>query len=290
MIKFLLIIMLIWLLMYFLLYKVECLLIYHPKKINNLLLKNNQVDELNKNVKQKFGSKTYVKEFNIPTNDNETINGLLYKSYINDKIIIYAHGNAGNIYDRTNIIYQFGHLASIVLFDYRGFGLSSGIPTDKGLKTDIFAVWDYVLKLGYKPNNIILYGESLGCSFVSWLGKKLVSYYDDNNNLPKTIIMQSGFYNLSKITSDLYSKFLAFFIQSKLDNYNNIINIKNKIPVLIVHSKMDEMINFKHAETLMNDCFKNTIQNIKLHIINGYHNDPQYDNQFMITITNLINP
>jgi len=273
------------------LYKIECSLLYHPTKIENIIHKNKLLNEADQNVKKKFGSKTYIKEINIKTRDNELVNAIFYKSYSNNNLIIYAHGNASNIYDSIDFIYKYGHVSSILMFDYRGYGLSSGKPSDKGLKGDIFTVWDYAVdKLNYKPQNIILHGESLGCSIVSWLGRKLVSYHDnDIHKLPKAIIMQSGFYNLQYIVGDLYPKILSNLIQSKYNNIDNIINIKNNIPILVVHSDKDEMINIGHAHKLIKDSYNNNIKNIKFYQINGTHNNPLLNNQYMETFTKFIN-
>jgi len=272
------------------LYRIECSLLYSPEKMKNILDKNKIIDNADKYVKTKFGSKTFVKEINIKTRDNEIINAIFYKSYSNNNLIIYAHGNAGNIYDRFDFIYKYGHVASIIMFDYRGYGLSSGKPHDKGLKGDIFAVWDYAIeKLDYKPNNIILHGESLGCSVVSWLGKKLVSYHDNNKEkLPKAIILQSGFYNLQHVVNDMYSKLVSYFVQSKYNNIDNVVDIKNNIPVLVIHSDGDEMININHAHKLIKDAYHHNIENIKFYQINGTHNNPLLDNNYMETFTKFI--
>ena len=253
--------------------KIEKIMLFRPTKINEAFIKNKIVDDLNNKL-------TNVTTFDVTTRDFEKINCIYAKSSVNNNLIIHAHGNGSNIY-ASDFIERFSEKGSIITFDYRGFGYSSGDPSDKGIKADIYAVWDHAVnELGYQPSNITLYGTSLGCSVVSWLGKKLVMKYGNNKDkLPKQIIMQSGFYNLKTIVTDLYSKILSLFVQSKLDNMDNIINIKNMIPILILHSPKDELININHAYSIVETSNKHGLDNIKLYEIGGSHNNPIIDQQ-----------
>jgi fermentation-respiration switch protein FrsA (DUF1100 family) len=76
---------------------------------------------------------------------------------------LYLHGNGGNL------AYRPGHLramlaagSSVLIVDYRGYGRSSGRPTERGLYRDADAAYDYLIGLGYHPGQIVLHGESLG--------------------------------------------------------------------------------------------------------------------------------
>jgi fermentation-respiration switch protein FrsA (DUF1100 family) len=76
---------------------------------------------------------------------------------------LYLHGNGGNL------AYRPGHLrailaagSAVLIVDYRGYGRSSGRPTEPGLYRDADAAYDYLIGLGYRPEQIVLHGESLG--------------------------------------------------------------------------------------------------------------------------------
>jgi fermentation-respiration switch protein FrsA (DUF1100 family) len=76
---------------------------------------------------------------------------------------LYLHGNGGNL------AYRPGHLramvragTSVLIVDYRGYGRSSGRPTEHGLYRDADAAYDYLIGQGYRPGQIVLHGESLG--------------------------------------------------------------------------------------------------------------------------------
>ena len=78
-------------------------------------------------------------------------------------VTLHLHGNGGNI---THRYPQFHEIAaagsSILALDYRGYGRSAGTPTEKGLYQDAQAAYDYLLKAGYHPSQIVLHGESMG--------------------------------------------------------------------------------------------------------------------------------
>lgn len=80
------------------------------------------------------------------------------------RVVIINHGNAGNLLNRLFIaksLIQAGN--SVVLYDYRGYGKSEGDISLPGLQEDALAVYDYTRDtLGYKPEQIVLYGESIG--------------------------------------------------------------------------------------------------------------------------------
>jgi fermentation-respiration switch protein FrsA (DUF1100 family) len=78
-------------------------------------------------------------------------------------VTLFLHGNAGNI------TYRYPHFreisaagSSILAPDYRGYGKSAGRPTERGLYADADAAYDYLFSLGYRSDQIILHGESLG--------------------------------------------------------------------------------------------------------------------------------
>jgi fermentation-respiration switch protein FrsA (DUF1100 family) len=76
---------------------------------------------------------------------------------------LYLHGNAGNVTHRAPHIREIAAAgSSILMLDYRGYGKSGGRPTEKGLYTDSEAAFTHLLGLGYRAEQIILHGESLG--------------------------------------------------------------------------------------------------------------------------------
>jgi len=78
-------------------------------------------------------------------------------------VTLFFHGNAGNLTDREPHFREISAAgSSLLMLDYRGYGKSAGRPTEHGLYTDAAAAYDYLLKAGYRPGQIVIHGESLG--------------------------------------------------------------------------------------------------------------------------------
>jgi|HubBroStandDraft_5_1064220.scaffolds.fasta_scaffold83494_2 fermentation-respiration switch protein FrsA (DUF1100 family) len=76
---------------------------------------------------------------------------------------LHLHGNGGNITHRYPQYHEIQAAGSAILaLDYRGYGKSQGRPTERGLYRDADAAYDYLLKSGFRPERIIIHGESLG--------------------------------------------------------------------------------------------------------------------------------
>jgi fermentation-respiration switch protein FrsA (DUF1100 family) len=78
-------------------------------------------------------------------------------------VTLFFHGNAGNLTYREPHFREIAAAgSSILMLDYRGYGKSAGRPTEHGLYADAGAAYDYLLKAGYRPGQIVIHGESLG--------------------------------------------------------------------------------------------------------------------------------
>ena len=73
---------------------------------------------------------------------------------------------------------------NILLFDYRGFGKSTGAPSENGLYTDALAVYDYTRKRqDLNQEKIFLFGRSLGGAVALHLGKIFLSVLLDDHSI-----------------------------------------------------------------------------------------------------------
>jgi len=134
---------------------------------------------------------------------------------------------------------------STFIFDYRGYGKSAGKPTEKGTYLDAEAAWNYLInEKQIKPEDIVIFGRSLGGSVASWLAKE---------KSPEALILESAFTSIPDIAGELYPIFpvhlLSRFSYSTLKYIREV-----KCPVLIVHSKEDELIPFKHGRRLFDSA------------------------------------
>ena len=187
-----------------------------------------------------------------------------------NKTILYCHGNAGNIGSRTDILKQWNDQGfSVLMFDYPGYGMSKGSPTEQSFYESGEKCMDYLLTQTNK-NNIILYGESIGCSVASHLASKYGS---------SCVVLQSGFSSIKDVAKHYMPVFLDWLLPffHEFNTYDNLKKYKGHL--MIMHSKEDEIIPYSNAEKLSHHT-------TNLYEITGSHNRPQFDikrvSQFMI--------
>lgn len=219
---------------------------------------------------------TNVKEFFVKGRNQNNICVWLYSAGEEAPIILLAHGNAGNVSNRIDIINNcMSRGLSICIFDYRGYGKSTGKTTTESIFYDIEDVYKYMIRvLKYKNEQIIIAGESIG----SYPAAKLANKYQNDK-----LIILYGLHSLSLTTKHLYPllyPFIKLFVSKDLRVYKELETYNGH--TLIIHSKEDRIVNYNNA--IENSKIK-TNGNINLVTITGGHNDPNIDweaiNQFV---------
>jgi hypothetical protein len=180
----------------------------------------------------------------LPTADGQFIAGWWVPAAGTERaVLLYCHGNAGNISHRLDMLRILHGLGlSVLIFDYRGYGHSSGSPSERGTYLDGEAAWGYVVDvLKRRPRTVILFGESLGAA----VAVELASRHGGAGGL----IIQAGFTSLPELAADLYP-FLPARLLTKY-RYDSIGKLRSvAVPALIVHSPDDEIIPFAHGKAL----------------------------------------
>jgi uncharacterized protein len=209
-------------------------------------------------------------DIQITTKDNVNLDAWFVPAKDNDQIgkgvILFCHGNGGNIGNRVSYLPIFRDLGlSTFLFDYRGYGKSEGKPTEAGTYADVEAAWQYLTQeRKIPPKKIIIYGESLGGAIAAYIAQ-LTS--QDLKNNAGGLVLASTFTSISDRASELYP-FLPIRLLSRF-SYNSIERLPSiKIPVLIIHSTDDEIIPFHHSDR----NFQAANQPKKLVKLRGDHN------------------
>jgi len=151
-------------------------------------------------------------------------------------VILFCHGNAGNISHRLESITIFNQLGlSVLIFDYRGYGLSQGRPSEKGTYQDAEAAWDYLVRQReISPERIIIFGRSLGGPIAARTA---------GNRPARLLILESTFTSLPEVASKLFPGFPVKWIsryQYKTCAYLQRITC----PVLVIHSPEDDVIPY----------------------------------------------
>lgn len=109
----------------------------------------------------------------LKTSDQEQINALHFVVEAPKGVVLYLHGNKGNLQRWANYYEDFlGRGYDFLAIDYRGFGKSSGKPSEAGLYEDARTAYDWLLKK-YDAAQIIIYGRSLGTGVASQLATEV---------------------------------------------------------------------------------------------------------------------
>jgi fermentation-respiration switch protein FrsA (DUF1100 family) len=112
-----------------------------------------------------------LEEVWFPSADGTKLFGWYVESSATNAVLLWCHGNAGNIINRLENLrelYRFG--LSVFLFDYRGYGRSQGRPSEEGLYQDAIGAYDYLTRTRMiRPERIVLFGRSLGASVAAEL-------------------------------------------------------------------------------------------------------------------------
>jgi uncharacterized protein len=157
-------------------------------------------------------------------------------------VILFCHGNAGNISHRLDSLLLFHRLGfSTLIFDYRGYGRSQGAPSEAGTYLDVEAAWEYLTReRSVAPAHIILFGRSLGAA---------VAVHQAARHRPGALIVESSFSSVPDLAAELYP-FLPVRWLSRLDYNVQQMLPTVSCPLLVVHSRDDEIIPFRHGRAL----------------------------------------
>lgn len=201
------------------------------------------------------GKKHQVNAWLIP-NSNDAAYG--------DWLVIFSHGNAGNITHRQDLYQTWLGLGfNLLAYDYRGYGLSTGRPSESGIYEDLRAALKWALENEWKKERILLLGKSLGGGVVSEIAKE---------NQVAGLLLHSTFTSIPDVGAELFP-FLPVRLISAIrhDTASKLPHIK--IPVLILHSPEDSLIHFHHAER----NFEVANEPKMLREITGDHNDSEWE-------------
>ncbi|NIV18470.1 MAG: alpha/beta fold hydrolase [Woeseiaceae bacterium] len=156
--------------------------------------------------------------------------------------VLFLHGNAGNISHRLDSIAIFRDLGfDVFIIDYRGYGQSEGKPSEEGTYRDAEAAWQYLVdERSDDPARIVIFGRSIGGGVAAWLAAR---------HRAAALILESSFTSAIDMAAHLYP-FMPVRLISRL-KYPVVDYVAGvECPVLIVHSRDDEIIPFFMGKAL----------------------------------------
>ena len=182
-------------------------------------------------------------DLQLETEDGETLQGWFVPAAEDtERTVLIFHGNAGNISHRLDTLRIWHRLGfNSLIIDYRGYGESSGSPSEPGLYTDARTAWQHLVESrGIAAGEIILFGRSLGGAVAARLATEVE---------PAALIVESSFTSVPDAAADIYwwlpVRWLSRF-EFATKEYVQAVDC----PVLVVHSRDDEIIPFSHGRAI----------------------------------------
>jgi alpha-beta hydrolase superfamily lysophospholipase len=181
------------------------------------------------------------KEVNLTAPDNETINAVHFTLENPKGIVLFFHGNRGNLN-------RWGQLASnfldyhyeVFMIDYRGYGKSTGDFNEHDMYNDALLAYEYVLDT-YEQENIIVYGYSLGSTFAARIGA---------THQPKHIILEAPFYSFKRAVRHNFMLAPIFLMRYSFNSFADVPKITS--PITIFHGTNDKTTSHKESLDLYN--------------------------------------
>jgi fermentation-respiration switch protein FrsA (DUF1100 family) len=229
-----------------------------------------------------------VREISRVTHDGLTVHGWLVRAddalesspeaAVDDSrpLVLYFPGNAGHRGYRQKEIRQLTSLGCQVLyFDYRGYAENPGQPTEADLARDARGAWDYAVDtLGARPEQIIIWGESLGGGVATRLAHDLCT----SGANPAGLILRCTFTSLVDAGVHHYPWLPVRWIL--VDRYPSIERIPHvTCPLLVIHGRQDEIVPFEHGAQLFAaapQASQNGVAKQFLQLPLAGHNDMMY--------------
>jgi pimeloyl-ACP methyl ester carboxylesterase len=153
--------------------------------------------------------------------------------------LIYAHGNESLIEQAVRTVEPYRRMGLAVLLpEYRGYGRSSGSPSEAGIEHDFERFYDRLVERPeVDPARVVFHGHSLGGGVVGVLASRRNA---------AALVLESTFTNVP----DLASQWMvpAGFVRDRFDT--RAVLTRASMPVLIVHGLEDDIVPFKHAREL----------------------------------------
>lgn len=173
-------------------------------------------------------------DLRIPTADGAMLHAWWVPASASRPAVLFCHGNAGTIADRLDTVRLFAQLdLNLLIFDYRGYGESTGRPSEGGTHRDAQAAWRHLVEQrGFGPDRIIVFGRSLGAAVAGHLAGEVG---------PGALILESPFTSLPDIAAHHFWYLpVRALVQYRYSTLEAVERVES--PTLVIHSADDEIV------------------------------------------------
>lgn len=239
------------------------------------------------------------KDVTIDTPDGEKIKAYVClhdedsPAYANKTVLLLCPnaGNMGHALPIVKLFYQqMGYNA--VIFSYRGYGLSSGKPSETGIKTDARALMNYLKshpQIG--STSLVLYGRSLGGAVAIYMASAFGSGKD---SIIKGLILENTFLSIPRLIGYVlpFAAPFAKLCHQKWESYKLMPLINPEIPTMFLSGLQDEIVPPDHMKELIELCPADV--KVVEFFAHGTHNDtlvqPEYWDKLCLFIRKYVVP
>jgi len=217
-------------------------------------------------------------EVNIPVEEGVSLNALHFKAENAKGVILYLHGNSGNVATWAQIVSPWTYYGyDILVVDYRGYGKSGGaITQEDDLYADAIKCYDY-LKQSYTDSQIVIYGRSIGTGIAAGLAAQ---------RSPNMVVLEAPFYELYDAVISKVKIFPpAFVMRYNMPSYQHLANVS--CPVHVIHGTKDSVVPYISGQQLY-AVVKSKGGNF-YPIQNGRHNDLDTFDDYRKALAQLLN-
>jgi uncharacterized protein len=206
-------------------------------------------------------------DMSIPTADGETLHGWWISRRAGPPLlghVLLFHGNAGNVEARVlHAVFLTAQGFDVLLLDYRGYGRSTGKPSEAGTRADARAARTALLgRSGIDLGRVFYLGESLGGGVAVELAVA---------HPPRGLVLQSSFTSVHALADLHYPVVPRFLVPDAYPSERRMRELR--APVLVLHGDQDDIVPIEHGRAL----FAAAPEPKRMHVVPGAgHNDLLY--------------
>ena len=178
-------------------------------------------------------------EVTVTTADGVDLFGWALPRDDSERWLVYFHGQGQDISHYLSVTTQLVGLSfNVLTLDYRGYGRSDGVPSEAGLYADAQAAYDYLLQRGVPPDNIVLYGYSLGTGVAVDLASRVTV---------GAVVLEAAYTSLDAAAKSLY-RLPSGLLRNRFESDLKIGGVT--APTLFIHASDDRLIPVAQGRTL----------------------------------------
>ncbi len=209
-------------------------------------------------------------EVSLPVTPGEQVHGWYFPARGEEKnvsppVVLFCHGNAGNISHRLETAeYLLALGVSVLLFDYRGYGKSGGSPSEENLYADAKAAYEWLVReKGFRAEDIVLFGRSLGGAVAIEVARQMPC---------RGLVVESSFTSAEEMAKKMFPFVpgLKYGLRYSFHSLQKIPAVS--CPVLVTHSPDDEIVPYEMGKRL----YEAAPEPKRFVRLQGGHNEREY--------------